>query len=580
MKTTLLNDSGLSSESIQLASGFVQKYFGEGISEEVGQLEYLKIKKGDMLFHQNDEADGMYILIGGKLLALVNEPRRIVGEVNIGECVGETALLNDSKRTASIMAARDSSLVKVSKKKFESLWKANPEIILKLSQTIIKRLDKQNKGVSERQNACKIVSLIGVGMDRQYRLANFIEEYWEGKLNVLTIKEGEADSELLDLKISEAEQNFDLVLLLSSDNWSWNKKIVNHSDEVCYIAQESQLDGYREYVLHNDFYQGRLILIYQPNESPKDVDRWIGEFETNKIHRCRVSSSEDAGRIARILADRAICWVFGGGGAHGFAHLGSLKALQEKGVPVDIVGGTSIGSIIAGCLAQDWSLEDTLQKVRKDISEKSPLNDFTFPLISLLRGQKMQKVNERHFGVRIENTWKNFFCVASNLSSYQPEVLQTGKMDRAISSSISIPGILPPLLYNQSLLVDGGVLNNLPTDVMKTLYRGFVISVDLNGNKVRKIEEEYRISNLQLIKNWFTKERKYVPSLMNVIMKSMTLASVADSASKKAISDLYINPNIKKGFLEWKAMDSIFQQGYEESLTVLEHSDFMQRAGL
>jgi predicted acylesterase/phospholipase RssA/CRP-like cAMP-binding protein len=580
LKTQSIKDIKLSEDSQNLIHSFLLRYFGAGISDAIQDLEYIKIKKGEFLFNQGEDGSDMYILTGGKLLALVDNAKKIVGEVIMGECVGETALLYGGKRTASILAARDSSLVKISQAKFETLWKKHPEIILNLSQTIIKRLDTKNRDLQLLQTSCKLISMVGLDKQSHIKLANDIAAYWKDKLRIQIIEEDLDGFETFSLKVTEAEQNNDLVIMLSTSNNEWNKLIVNNSDEICYVATESQHANYKDATLHNSIHEGRLILMYEENEVPTETTAWLTDFQPNKIQHCRKDHAEDIGRISRIITERAVCWVFSGGGAHGFAHLGAIRALLEKNVPIDIVGGTSIGSVIAGCLAQDWSYEHIMEHIRKDLSQNSPLNDFTLPMVSLLRGQKLLKLTGRYFGINIENTWKNFFCVASNLSNYQPEIFETGKLDRAITSSTSIPGILPPLLHNQSLLVDGGVLNNLPTDIMRTKHRGFVISIDLGSVKSRTITTQHRISNSQMMKNWFTKERKYVPSLMNVIMKSMTLGSIADAATKRAISDFYVNPQIKKGFLDWKAMDSICEQGYQETKKALEESDFITRLNL
>jgi NTE family protein len=129
-------------------------------------------------------------------------------------------------------------------------------------------------------------------------------------------------------------------------------------------------------------------------------------------------------------------------------------------------------------------------------------------------------------------------------------------------------------------MVDGAVLNNLPADIMRSQYEGTMVTIDLGNTRVRELEEEYPINNKQVLKNWLGKDRKYVPSAMNVIMKSLTLSSVTKSAEKNEISDLYINPHIRKSFLNWKAMDEILEEGYEEAKRQINQGTFLKKLKL
>jgi predicted acylesterase/phospholipase RssA len=285
--------------------------------------------------------------------------------------------------------------------------------------------------------------------------------------------------------------------------------------------------------------------------------------------------------MSRIVAEEHICLVFGGGGAHGLSNLGVVRALIELGIPIDVIGGTSIGSIFAGALSMDWPFEYVYDSMKKDISKNNPLTDYTIPFVALLRGRRMTKTLKKYFDIPIENTWKNHFCVAANLSKYKTEILQSGHLYKAIAASVSIPGILPPSLYKNSILVDGGVLNNLPSDIMHELYHGHIISVDVVANKPRTINHDYRMGNNQFLRNAISgKKKNYVPGTMDTIMKSITLASAEKWKEKQRVSDYYLQPRTKKPFLAWKAMNAFVEEGYNVSMESIKSSNYKEQLNL
>ena len=169
----------------------------------------------------------------------------------------------------------------------------------------------------------------------------------------------------------------------------------------------------------------------------------------SRLHHVRGSDRQDAERLARWLLDRPVGLVLGGGGAHGIAHVGVMKALEEAGVPVDIVGGTSMGAIFAGGHARGWSADTMMDQVRTLFSSRFALYDPTIPFSSLLAGKKLDRVLGEFFeGVDIADLWIPFFCVSTNLSRAYSQVHDSGSLQDAIRSSCSIPGLFPPSTYS------------------------------------------------------------------------------------------------------------------------------------
>jgi NTE family protein len=226
------------------------------------------------------------------------------------------------------------------------------------------------------------------------------------------------------------------------------------------------------------------------------------------VHLLGEGALLDAGaaRIARRAAGRALGLVLSGGGARGLAHLGVLQVLDERGVQIDRTGGCSAGAVAAGLLAMGWPTDKMAEVLRAELVEHHPFTDFTVPRESLIRGRRAMAMLARIFGdTRIEELAVPFFAVSADLGSGDLVVHRDGLVRDAVAASMAIPGFAPPVrlgtrvevggVRTERLLVDGGLLDNFPVDVMAGFREGPVIGVDVmrdypaeaDGNEMRGI---------------------------------------------------------------------------------------------
>jgi NTE family protein len=272
--------------------------------------------------------------------------------------------------------------------------------------------------------------------------------------------------------------------------------------------------------------------------------------------------------------------VLAGGGARGFAHLGVFKALQERGVEVDFVGGTSIGAAMAALVAADQSLAGTMAITRRAFAI-NPTGDFNWlPLISLIGGRRLRRIVGQTmtdllgFAPDVEDLWKNYYCIATNYSQAREQVIGSGPLLEAVLASTAIPGALPPAIVDGDLLCDGGTFNNFPVDVMRKLRGvGTVIGVDLNARKPRRMEFDTIPGTWALLRDRLRPRRlrRYkLPSLAAYLMNVTILYSMSRAHRGQATCDIYFNPPLDRvGLLEWKRFDDIVQQGYAHAVDVL-----------
>lgn len=276
----------------------------------------------------------------------------------------------------------------------------------------------------------------------------------------------------------------------------------------------------------------------------------------------------------RILAGRAVGLVLGGGGARGFAHLGVLRALEELGVRVDMIGGTSIGAPLAHLPAQGRDAAECLAVIR---SAFRSLFDYTLPIASLLAGYRTTKSIERYARPwNIEDLWLPYYCVSTNITTAQEVIHRRGDLARAVRASVAIPGVFPPVPEGNDLLVDGGVLNNLPIDIMRKINpSGPVIAVDVVPQQGLRARSDYGLGLsgwpivLGRIIPW---QKTQVPSLGATIASSMVIGSQRKRERMRhdGLADLYVSIKASRiRMLQFDAVEEVAKIGYQSSIEPL-----------
>lgn len=224
-----------------------------------------------------------------------------------------------------------------------------------------------------------------------------------------------------------------------------------------------------------------LVLLHHASLGvPSQTLRWLAQRPAGTLAghlHVRYDDDRDLARLARVQSGRAIGLVFGGGGVRSLAHLGVYKALREFDIEVDFVGGTGMGAVMGALVALDRPADELIAYAREFFGA-NPTGDISLlPLTSLIKGRLLKEALEELSkslageNAGIEDTWKTFFCVASNYSKACETVLVSGNLAKSIRASCAVPGLLPPVPIGGDLMVDGGAFNNFPTDIMGLLAR-------------------------------------------------------------------------------------------------------------
>jgi NTE family protein len=295
-------------------------------------------------------------------------------------------------------------------------------------------------------------------------------------------------------------------------------------------------------------------------------------------HHVRLDIHSDFDRLARLLTGHAVGIVMAGGGARAFGHIGVVKALRASGVPIDLVGGTSMGAIVAATVASRWPEEQVIAQFRRDFVENNPLSDYTVPLISLFRGRRVTRMLREAFGEQdIEDLVLPFFCVTANLTTSLADIHSIGRLWRWLRASVAIPGVIPPFNEAGEVHVDGGVIDNFPVRAMRKLGRGMTIGVDIDtgGALAAGADVSEPWSAWQFFRRliWKRNETLPIPSIVRILLRAALAASTARAAEDRAAADLLIVPPMTHiDLLDWTSFDQAIEIGYRTTMEALEKS--------
>jgi NTE family protein/lysophospholipid hydrolase len=598
-------------------------YFGPPDDAVIRELadasEVVHVRGGDRVVRGGLPLEFLYTVVYGRLRNVVADAEgegRHVNELARGVSVGLGGLLTGRPYLTDVYAVRDSVLLRTPKRDFERIVTNHPDLLLRFLKKLATRFEEfigtrvlETGALTEVERIETNVAFIPVDESGSIResadsLARAFGEYH--KVLHLTARDVDAalgegastgeSSRSSDRDViawlHQRESEFEGVLYeadLSSP--AWTERCLRHADLVVIAARGGSRAPIKK--LNSLLAKCRvdrgaarvdLLLVHKADTAlPTRANAWSKLENLSRIHHVREKRDADYRRVARIMSRRAVGLVLGGGGARGIAHVGVLKALEEADVPIDFISGTSMGSIFAGGYAKGWSPEVIMENVRRVFSPRWALYDPTLPILAMMRGRKLEGVLKKLFeGVEIEDLWLNFHCVSSNLTHAGAFVHDRGDLWKSIRASCSIPGIFPPVKFGEQILIDGGIVDNLPIATMRErCERGTVIAVDVAGSEAPEAVEEFGDIDMTWKTigdrlNPFT-ESKPAPHILYVLQRTAMINSSrnAQTALSSNQADLLLTPPLEEfGLLDWSAHDALYEAGYRYAAEALSQWKF------
>jgi predicted acylesterase/phospholipase RssA len=570
------------------------------LAELQTHLEWLLVPGGETVCRQGDEGDGLYLIFSGRL-AVIRESEtgedHLVGEVGRGDSVGEIAVLTGKPRAATLRALRDVVLARLPKTSADALLSTHPGVILALTRTMAAWLDPPAR--PERQRTCLALAVAPLGGPAPDFVARLVEALsafgpaWRVTADEIDSSFGAGVSHCADgtaehgrlaawLSEQEARHSF-LVYEADAVPSAWTRRCLRQADRILVVApaeMEPSLGPLGPELARVEEEQGKqleeLVLLHgDAVDRPRGARHWLELRPFLRHHHLRASRREDLQRLARFLDGSAVGLVLGGGGARGFAHIGVIRALEEAGVPIDRVGGASMGAMIGAHYALGRGWEEIVDFNRRGWVKMRPHKVYTLPVISVLSKLKADKMLEMMYGdTQIEDLWRDYFCVSTNLSRTEVVVHRRGSLRRSISASITIPGVTPPMLGpNGDLLVDGGVLNNLPVDVMRRLGEGPVIASDVSAAVDLRAHPSYTDppTPWRYLMGRVRRSAPPFPTILRLVHRAALLASDVYAKSAKREVELYLDlPMEEFDMFAMEALDDIVEHGYRFAAEALQ----------
>ncbi len=456
---------------------------------------------------------------------------------------------------------------------------------------------------------------------------DFDEKIGKGSADNAIGEWDDADRQIL-AKVEGLASRHDIIVFVADPAYEvWTQRCIRQSESVLIVAHANApatttpmekvlLDSMAE---HNDY---RLVLLHPRDEKkdPEGTPEWLNRrYGIKRVHHVRIDQHPHYERLARHLTGTAVGLVLGGGGARGQAHLGVVKALRDCDVHIDAVGGTSAGGGIAALTTYEndganadkefapaiakvakaraaarrrgdddggeqraeptpwWDFDVAKEVVRHAFVDLAPFAAFSLPFHSLMQKDAVERPAKYLSGKRwIEDLWLPFFCVSCNIGVGGGRMIhERGRLWRALCATTALPGVLPPVVMNGKILVDGGVVDNVPIGPMRDRMAGLVIAVDVGaahseliGKKVLDLPVNMTVilSHLHPLLEPIT-----VPSLLTVVTSTMVLA---DSVRLHQGADVTIRPDVSGfGMTDFEAQEELVALGYNSTLDRLRDRD-------
>ena len=487
-----------------------------------------------------------------------------------GAVLGELAVLTDAPRSASVRARRDSNLLGLSSPAFLELLD-DADFAVALTRALAIQLQASRAVTLPSDPVPPVIAV--VPLDEKRRELRVRDRFGEGAgaLDPREAPSGAGGRRGGELRRRARPRGSGPAARSCSPSIpacgaEWRAFCLRQADRVVAVAG----DATRPPRLSRPASTAPIWRSWAGRTRGAPSTTWLAGLEPRTVYPFRAGPGRPAvDAVARRLSGHAPGVVLSGGGARGFAHIGVLEELLAAGLNLDRVGGCSMGALVGALFAIGSGPDEIEARLRAELIDRNPMNDYTIPLAALVRGRKAEAMLLRLFGDRqIEELEREFFCVSSDLVTSELVVHRRGNLYEAVGASFCLPGIGPPVAVGDRLLVDGGVLNNLPVATMAARGEGPVIAVDVSSRfeppsrgaagadrpRLRRLSARIR----RAIIGWDSP----LPSFGETLTRSVVLGSIDTAEAARKHADVVIAPEVQGiGLTEFDRIGEIRAQG-------------------
>lgn len=541
-----------------------------------GAARAFSLPGGSTLYQAGEPADELFLLETGRLGAFRREEgqeQQFLGVIRAGEPAGEMALIAGTPHSAAVVALRDSEILALPRAAFFEAAERNPGVMTELARLMILRARQTSK--PDVIGAPSVFGFVAIdqGPPIRFLVDQVARAVQDGGYSV-AVRGVEAAGESTET-IARVEAAHDFVLYCAEcDDAEWKAVVGRQVDRLFWVGHGDRkppraFAGFASDPLQDQNLVDLLLIQPAGQTRAQGSELWRDAVNTARLFHIRQGEAGDVARMARVLTGRSVGLVLSGGGARAYAHVGAIQALREAGVPIDFVGGSSMGAMIAAGVAIGWDQDEMDRRMREAFVASSPIADIAFPMVSMSRGDLVRQRLEEHFGdTQIADLPLPFFCVSSNLTTGAYHLHRRGLLCRALRASIALPGVLPPVIDGDDVLVDGAVMKNFPADVMRALHLGAVIGIDVTRGRSISAKD---VKDPPAFWDWLMSGKwRNGPPIVALLMRAATVSTGRDLTASREASDVLILPDVSGiDIRNWRAYDPAVAAGYRAASEAL-----------
>ena len=584
------------------------KLTGWQLNKLVNIAEFREYKSGEIIYKEGDQPDYFYLLLKVRVSVFARQGQKDI-EIEIikrGTCFGIISLLTDDFHSVTTKSIESSVILQVEKDNFKEFLKRNPLISLDFSRLLSQRVKARSK--PKRIFQCKKIGIIGNDLAGKttYMVGLGEELKQQTKKDIISIqivspakdifRDHVHRDKVLSLKYFKEESISDYLikdvidhLYVKLDIEGVFLSLLNLLSEsyhfILYEIPQEFLEKYLDefidpaHQLHfllfpkiAELKDAGLLIRELKNNNPLNQEKIkviLAEFSVEDIlsfekkkellnHTIYATLPMHASpdyslvlrRISREIGEVVLGIALGSGAAYGFSHIGVLKILEESNITMDIICGSSMGAVVAALWAAGFNIVDIerlAQECGRKISSFSIMG-LSFPFRGIMRAKRLENIFKNIFGdltfYDLKHTLK---IVAFDFRRRKTVILDQGPLYKAVAASCAFPGIFEPIRFKKDILLDGGILNPLPTKAL----------LNYNVNKI--IASNITLSAEQAFREYSKRSRFNIFDFIFGSIETMQQQFIEEALK---IADVNIHSNLEGlGLMEFDKISEFIKRG-------------------